>query len=199
MKQIQGFIFLLISFVITSTAQQVIPLYSGGAIPGNKSVPDKEVIASDGFYSISHISRPTLRFTYLPKKGEWNCGSYLPGRRLFGRGIQARRRGSGKEVKRSRHHCFIVKYRIPDDAVMENKTIAPLQDAQRAIKIVRDSATKFGIDPKRVGILGFSAGGHLASTAGTHFSKAWSKTRNKPAFAPTLWCLSTRSSALTIA
>ena len=45
----------------------------------------------------------------------------------------------------------------------------PLEDAQRAIRLVRSRAAKFGIDPGRVGIMGFSAGGHLASTAATHF------------------------------
>jgi acetyl esterase/lipase len=46
---------------------------------------------------------------------------------------------------------------------------APLQDAARAIRIVRARAVEWGLDPQRIGILGFSAGGHLASTAGTHF------------------------------
>jgi acetyl esterase/lipase len=46
---------------------------------------------------------------------------------------------------------------------------APLDDAQRAIRTVRARAAELGVDPKRIGILGFSAGGHLASTAGTHF------------------------------
>src|SRR4029078_2795669 len=46
---------------------------------------------------------------------------------------------------------------------------APLDDAQRAIRTVRSRADEFKIDPKKVGIMGFSAGGHLASTAGTHF------------------------------
>jgi acetyl esterase/lipase len=48
---------------------------------------------------------------------------------------------------------------------------APLQDAQRAIRTVRARAKEWGIDPERVGILGFSAGGHLASTAATHFDR----------------------------
>ena len=46
---------------------------------------------------------------------------------------------------------------------------APLQDAQRAIRIVRNRAEEWGINPQRIGIMGFSAGGHLASSAGTHF------------------------------
>lgn len=60
---------------------------------------------------------------------------------------------------------IIVQYRIAP----RYRHPAPLQDAQRAIRYTRAHAAKWGIDPKRVGILGFSAGGHLASTAGTHF------------------------------
>ncbi len=48
---------------------------------------------------------------------------------------------------------------------------APLQDAQRAIRTVRANAEKWNVNPQRIGIMGFSAGGHLASTAGTHFDK----------------------------
>ena len=48
---------------------------------------------------------------------------------------------------------------------------APIQDAQRAIRIVRSRSAEFGIEPNKIGIIGFSAGGHLASTAGTHFNE----------------------------
>jgi acetyl esterase/lipase len=48
---------------------------------------------------------------------------------------------------------------------------APLQDVQRAVRLVRSKAADYGIDPTRVGVMGFSAGGHLASTAATHFDK----------------------------
>ncbi len=48
---------------------------------------------------------------------------------------------------------------------------APIQDAQRAIRTVRSSSAEFGIEPNKIGIIGFSAGGHLASTAGTHFNE----------------------------
>jgi acetyl esterase/lipase len=68
--------------------------------------------------------------------------------------------------------AFVLKYRLPSDETMVDKTIGPLQDAQRAIQLVRQQASSWGVDPGRVGILGFSAGGHLASTAGTHFMLA---------------------------
>jgi len=58
----------------------------------------------------------------------------------------------------------ILEYRIP-----KGRSMVPLLDAQRAIRMMRSRAVEFGIDPGRIGIMGFSAGGHLASTAGTHF------------------------------
>ena len=61
--------------------------------------------------------------------------------------------------------AFVLQYRLGE----RYRHPAPLQDAQRAIRLVRSRATEWRVDPKRIGILGFSAGGHLASTAATHF------------------------------
>ena len=58
----------------------------------------------------------------------------------------------------------VLEYRLPS-----GRAYVPLLDAQRAIRTVRANAKAWSIDPKRVGIIGFSAGGHLASTAATHF------------------------------
>jgi acetyl esterase/lipase len=68
--------------------------------------------------------------------------------------------------------AFILKYRLPNDDIMVDKTIGPLQDAQRAIQLLRQHAAEWHINPHKIGIIGFSAGGHLASTAATHFNKA---------------------------
>ena len=67
--------------------------------------------------------------------------------------------------------CIVLKYRLPNDTIMENKSIGPLQDAQEAIRFTRRQAKEWAIDPKKIGIMGFSAGGHLASTASTHFNE----------------------------
>lgn len=58
----------------------------------------------------------------------------------------------------------VLEYRLP-----AGRTYVPLLDAQRAIRTVRARASEWGVDPARIGIIGFSAGGHLASTAATHF------------------------------
>lgn len=67
--------------------------------------------------------------------------------------------------------AVVLKYRLPSDEIMKDKSIGPLQDAQSAIQYVRENATKLNIDPEKIGIMGFSAGGHLAATASTHFDK----------------------------
>src|SRR5260370_23674227 len=68
--------------------------------------------------------------------------------------------------------AIVMKYRIASDETMIGQEIGALQDAQQAIKTVRERAKDWNINPSRIGIMGFSAGGHLAANAGTHFAKA---------------------------
>ncbi len=66
--------------------------------------------------------------------------------------------------------CALLKYRVPDTGPCP-KSAAALQDAQRAVGIVRSRAAEFYVDPQRIGVLGFSAGAHLAAALSTHFDK----------------------------
>ena len=72
--------------------------------------------------------------------------------------------------------AFVLKYRLPSDVIMKDKTIGALQDAQEAIRKVRRNAEKWNLDSIKIGILGFSAGGHLASTLSTHYNDMVYKT-----------------------
>jgi acetyl esterase/lipase len=65
--------------------------------------------------------------------------------------------------------AFVLKYRLPGSASNIVRHLSPLLDAQRAMRLVRSNAEQWNIDPGRIGIMGFSAGGHLASTLSTHF------------------------------
>lgn len=67
--------------------------------------------------------------------------------------------------------AFVLKYRMPQSKSVKVSHKAPIQDAKRAIRWVRYNASKWGVNPDRVGVMGFSAGGHLASTLSTHFDK----------------------------
>ena len=66
---------------------------------------------------------------------------------------------------------FVLRYRLPGEG-WEDGNDVPLQDAQRAMRIIRAGAHDYGIDPKRVGVMGFSAGGHLAASLATQFDDA---------------------------
>jgi acetyl esterase/lipase len=72
---------------------------------------------------------------------------------------------------------FILQYRHRNSGAGYGHP-APLQDAQRAIRMVRSRAKEWKVDPNRIGILGFSAGGHLASSAGTHFNKRYNDAKD---------------------
>lgn len=166
---------MLPAFLTSLRAQTVMHLYPD-TIPNSRPGADEEIsrYSDDGILSISKVSRPELT-VYLPPKekaggtavivcpggGYWNISAGHEGsdvaRRLNEEGITA----------------FVLKYRIPDDQTMINKEIGPLQDAQRAIQIVRSRAAEWGINPHRIGILGFSAGAHLAASAGTHFNHSY--------------------------
>lgn len=66
--------------------------------------------------------------------------------------------------------AFVLKYRLPSDKIMKDKSIGPLQDVQEAVRLVRRNAAKWHLKTNKIGVMGFSAGGHVASSAATHFN-----------------------------
>ena len=161
---------------LTPQPPKVMPLYDG-AIPNSKNTPDQEQTGPAMGGILSKVSRPTIT-AYLPGKDR-SVGSAIvifPG---GGYMIEAwKLEGTTiAEIFQDRGiAAFLVKYRLPDDTTMENKSIGPLQDAQQALRVVRDHASEWGLDPSKIGVIGFSAGGHLASTVGTHFDKPYGST-----------------------
>ena len=162
-------------------SQKTIPLYKG-PIPNAKHTDDDETAEyiEDSVYNISKISRPTLTI-YLPAKEKANGTAVIvcPGGGYWV--VSAHHEGVdvAKRLNEMGVAAFVLKYRLPDDKYMTNKEIVPLQDAQRAIQIVRGNAQKWHINKNKVGILGFSAGAHLAATAGTHFQKSYILNKQK--------------------
>jgi acetyl esterase/lipase len=80
--------------------------------------------------------------------------------------------------------AFVVKYRLPSDATMRDKSMGPLEDAQQAIKLVRMNAAEWGVDKNKIGIAGYSAGGHLAATLGTHSARSYVPNKEKTDLRP---------------
>jgi acetyl esterase/lipase len=151
--------------------QEAIPLYEG-QIPNSKPAPNEETheVRPNGTEIISAISVPSL-IVFLPKVSS-NTGAAViicPGGGYHINAIKHEGVDIAKKFNEWGIAAFVLKYRIPSDATMINKEIGPLQDAQQAIRIVRENARKWDIDTSKIGIMGFSAGGHLAATAATHF------------------------------
>jgi len=161
----------LIMSMTYANAQSEMPLYPG-EVPNYKSVPNTQKSETDknGILRILEVTVPTLT-VYAPPKGKSNGISVIicPGGGY--RALAASHEGSdvAREFNKMGVTAFVLKYRIPDEKAQVDKSIAPLQDAQQAIRVVRKNAIKYGVNPNKIGIIGFSAGGHLAATASTHF------------------------------
>lgn len=154
-------------------AQKIIPLYEG-EIPNSKAAADEEKFEdTNGIARISKISRPTLS-VYLPPQEKSTGAAVIicPGGGYWINAISHEGTDVARKFNEMGVAAFVLKYRIPNDATMINREIGPLQDAQQAIRMVRQRASEWKVKPNRIGIMGFSAGGHLASTAGTHFNNA---------------------------
>lgn len=165
----------------TVKAQQIIELYPG-AIPGAKAAPasykEIETVKDGKVTGLSKVFHPTVTL-YQPAAGKSNGTAVIicPGGgyqhlAIGHEGDEVARKFTGNGVT-----AFVLKYRLPDDTTMVDKSFGPLQDAEQAIYLVRKNAVKWKINPAKVGIMGFSAGGHLASSLAVHYRD--SKIENK--------------------
>ncbi|WP_158825234.1 alpha/beta hydrolase [Mucilaginibacter lacusdianchii] len=158
---------------VTSYAQKLQPinLYSKN-VPNSKPAP-ADYIEKNGNGWITKVTQPSLT-PFLPEKGKANGVAIIviPGGAYAGLAINHEGYDVAQKFADAGITAFVLKYRLPDDRVMDDRSIGPLQDAQRAIQLVRQHAAEWNINPGKVGIIGFSAGGHLASTLGTHYVKA---------------------------
>ena len=165
------FLVLIMSNFNAFSQEMKIPLYPNG-IPNSKTIAntEKAEINETGILIVSNVTVPELMFYPAPgDKTNKPCVVICPG---GGYWILASGH-EGTEVAKNFNEfgvsAFVLKYRLPSDKAQPNKEIAPLQDVQAAFRMIRTKAFEFGIDPNKLGIMGFSAGGHLAATAGTHY------------------------------
>ncbi|MBL7813935.1 MAG: alpha/beta hydrolase [Saprospiraceae bacterium] len=161
---------LIIMLISLDLSAQEMTLYEGD-IPNNKpAIENKEkIVLENGNFRISDVSKPTLtRFNSAKPNGMSViiCPGGGYGRLAFDHeGVEVAKAFNAQGIT-----AFVLKYRLPNEKTQDNRTLAPLQDAQQAIRLVRKNAEKWGLNPQKVGIMGFSAGGHLAATATTHFT-----------------------------
>ncbi|WP_461100581.1 alpha/beta hydrolase [Spirosoma koreense] len=155
-------------------SQEVIKLWPDNAIPNaiaGAQITEKSETAG-GILRISNVSVPTLT-TYLPAKDKMTGAAVMicPG---GGYSILAASH-EGEDVARWFNSfgvaAFVLKYRLPNPDIMTNQQEVPLMDAMQGMTLIRQNAARYGISPDKIGVMGFSAGGHLAATLSTHYHR----------------------------
>ncbi|MBF9222320.1 alpha/beta hydrolase [Hymenobacter ruricola] len=154
-------------------AQQTFPLYTG-TIPDSKpsQVQETSLTLANGGVRVSNVVQPNLT-AFLPPAGTANGTAVIicPGGGYTRLSIDHEGYDVAKQLNEMGITAFVLKYRLPNDQTQPDKSIAPLLDAQQALRLVRRQAAKYNLNPERIGLMGFSAGGHLAAWAGTQFAR----------------------------
>lgn len=162
----------LVGAIRCSPEERIIALWPEGQIPNHIATNTEEVRERTNILRISNVQEPTIE-VFLPSDSIATGKAMLifPG---GGYGILAYDWEGTDIAKFLNSHGIagiVVKYRLPSDKTQFEKHKVPLIDAQRAIRLVRSKADSWNIDTHQIGIIGFSAGGHLASTLGTQYNR----------------------------
>lgn len=156
-------------------AQPIMMKLWPGGVPGavhNPQYTEETLKIETGAERIFRITDPTIA-VFLPTKVKANGTAVVvcPG----GGYVRLAMDHEGSQIATwltdAGITCVLVKYRMPSDSAMIDKAIGPLQDVQEAIRVTRRHAAEWHIDPHRIGIMGFSAGGHLAASASTRYDE----------------------------
>ena len=133
-----------------------------------------DAVQPDGYdvRAVSHIQTPGL-FVYRPAKANGLGLLVIPGGGYSSEGGDRGGREIAQHFASLGITCFVLRYRLPGEGWARREDV-PLQDAQRAMRLIRHDAAKYGVDPARLAAIGFSAGGHLsASLALRHAMKVY--------------------------
>jgi acetyl esterase/lipase len=153
-------------FVYSTYSQKVIDLYEENEIP-DAVAASVEVKEKAPYLTIFLSENPTGEAVVI-----------CPGGGYGGLAINHEGYDIAKRFNENGISAFVLKYRLPNSKISTKPHLSPVQDLQKAIDIVRSRAVEWKINPDKVGIMGFSAGGHLASTGGTHFDKQYIQSKS---------------------
>ncbi len=146
-------------------AQEYIPLWPKGKMPNSRGLVLRDSIANERMY---RVGTPGM-FAFFPSSQE-NKGSAViicPGGGYERLAYITGGTQLAKWFNMLGATAFVLIYRLPHSPDLVQREIGPLQDAQRAVRLVRSRAAEWGIKQDKIGIMGTSAGGHLAATAAT--------------------------------
>ena len=136
-----------------------------GEPPGRAGFAAKPVPADAPAVFLRNVARPDLH-VFLPTQPNGHAVLVVPGGSYFFVSVANEGVDPALRLTARGFTVFVLTYRLPGEG-WERRSDVPLQDAQRAMRVIRSQASHFKIDPERVSVLGFSAGGHLAATLAT--------------------------------
>lgn len=171
MKYFAVLLLIVISQPLLFAQDVSIDLWPEGGIPNQNNMDEKEVQENINFLWITNVQKPKID-VFLPamrsRTGE--AVVIFPGGGYYGLAYDWEGIDIAKWLNSQGVVAVVVKYRLPISKSIIEPFKAPIQDAQRALRIVRSHAEEWKLQEGKIGIIGFSAGGHLASTLGTHFN-----------------------------
>lgn len=158
---------------LSAQSPRTLLLWPADAIPNDlhrRDIPERSYINEDSVLIVTDITEPTLSI-YLPEKETATGAAVLI---IPGGGYWIVAAGhEGEDVARWFNTMGIaagvLKYRLPDERLWSDPKAVPLQDAEKGMRLLRQNAADWNIDPQKIGVLGFSAGGHLAATLCTRW------------------------------
>jgi acetyl esterase/lipase len=156
--------------ISTGFAQIEIVNIWGGFIPNSQETSEIEIIEKTDITKVFLVKEPTLE-VYLPSERSARGKAVIicPGGGYNNLSYDWEGTDVAKMFNSKGIAAFVLKYRMPQSKSIAVSHEAPLQDAQRALRWVRNHAKNYNVNPNEIGVIGFSAGGHLASTLGTQF------------------------------
>ena len=153
-------------------SRTVIPLWPDRRVPGGRGVTARRLVLERGSpaahdRAVMHVSQPILE-VFRPEFPNGAAVVVAPGGGYARLALDKEGAGAARRLAASGVTVFVLNYRLPGDGWAAGYD-APLQDIQRALRRVRADASNQGVDPGRIGVMGFSAGGHLAAAVLTRF------------------------------
>lgn len=145
-----------------------------GKVPGaiHKGDYQQTIDSADNWIKMRFVTEPTVHMYPAPAENATGTAVIIcPGGSYWGLAIAHEGAAVARWLNSLGITAFVLNYRLPHDDIMVDKSVGPLQDAQKAIRLVRQHAKEWGIHSDKIGIMGFSAGGHLASTLSTRFNE----------------------------
>lgn len=155
-------------------AQESIEIW-GNKVPGAILAEDYKQIENKNdtgvVTGISKVVTPKLKIFLTENPGKNASILILPGGGYSHLSVEKEGRKVAKWANSLGLNAFVLHYRLPSDEIMEDKSLAPLADAQQAMRLIRNKAKDWNLNPDQIGVLGFSAGGHLAASLSTRFEE----------------------------